>query len=462
MQSRLVFDAQLALPDVRQPLAGRLIGSSSDELVNGINRVTLRRGQWPAPGTNQALVNQAFAKARGLAPGDTLTVLLNGRLQRLVIAGIALSPEYVYAASDALLADDRSFAVLWIDRDLLEAAFDMQGAFNSVVFRLRSGASVDAAIDGIDRTLAGHGSRGAFARAEQSSIHPERRDPAAARVRDRAAVGVPGGGGVHPERGDRPADRHPARSDRRAQGARLRGSLDRRALPEAVGGDGGAGVVLGIGLGAWLGRTMTRLYTEFFHFPVFDFRIEPATVLTASLVCIAVALGAAWLAVRSVVSLRPAEAMRPPAPPTYRAMLLERMGFGARLGPALKMVVRSVERRPRRALLTVFGIASAVAILIAGTWWRDAIDHLLEIQFAAAQPGDLYLVLTDAREARVARELARLPGVVRSEASRSAAVRVHAGHIARRSAAQGLAPDAQLRRLVDDRYVAQALPPRDC
>ena len=59
--------------------------------------------------------------------------------------------------------------------------------------------------------------------------------------------------------------------------------------------------------------------------------------------------------------------MRPPVPGRYRRTLLERLGIARLLTPALRMIVRNMERRPGRALLTTVGVAAAVAIVIWAT-----------------------------------------------------------------------------------------------
>ncbi|MEZ5434251.1 MAG: hypothetical protein R3F31_24415 [Verrucomicrobiales bacterium] len=42
------------------------------------------------------VLNEAFATAHGLVPGDSLAAVINGRREELRVAGIALSPEFVY------------------------------------------------------------------------------------------------------------------------------------------------------------------------------------------------------------------------------------------------------------------------------------------------------------------------------------------------------------------------------
>jgi len=59
------------------------------------NRLTLRAGRRPASdGAVEALVNEPFAEAHGLRPGDRPEVVMGGRLRTVRITGTALSPEF--------------------------------------------------------------------------------------------------------------------------------------------------------------------------------------------------------------------------------------------------------------------------------------------------------------------------------------------------------------------------------
>jgi putative ABC transport system permease protein len=128
------------------------------------------------------------------------------------------------------------------------------------------------------------------------------------------------------------------------------------------------GLAVGLGLGIWFGRVMTRNYVLFFHFPVLAFRVEPWILLLATGVGLVAAVFAAYGAVRRVVTLAPAEAMRPPVPLVYRRSLLERLGAGQWLSPQGRMVLRSMTGRPVRALLTTCGVA--LAACLPCPFWR--------------------------------------------------------------------------------------------
>ena len=119
-------------------------------------------------GTLEALVSEAFAQAHRLQPGARLNALINGKQRTLVIVGTALSPEFIFAGLWGM-PDTRGFGIFWVDREALAAAYDMQGAFNRVALKLAPGASEPAAIDGVTRLLSAYGGREAHGRTEQTS-----------------------------------------------------------------------------------------------------------------------------------------------------------------------------------------------------------------------------------------------------------------------------------------------------
>ena len=113
-----------------------------------LNRVTVSSGR-PldadrrprADGSLEALVSEGFAQAHGLKPGRTRRPRWStASAARCVIAGTALSPEFIFAGLWGM-PDLRGFGVFWIDRDALAAAYDMEGAFNRVAVKLAPGAS---------------------------------------------------------------------------------------------------------------------------------------------------------------------------------------------------------------------------------------------------------------------------------------------------------------------------------
>jgi len=115
-------------------------------------------------------------------------------------------------------------------------------------------------------------------------------------------------------------------------------------------------------------------------------------------------------------------------------------------------------RRPGRAALSVLGLALAVAILVVGHYFVDAIQYLGDVQFRLVQREDLTVFFHDPRPARARYELAALPGVLRAEPFRVVAARLRHGHVERRIPVFGLASDAELRRIVGADLAALPVP----
>ena len=461
-ETRVVRDAQLSIPGVTEPMIARLIGVDFAHLP-GMNRLTLTSGRWPAPGaSNETVVNKRFFGARGLALGSAVDVLVNGRLERLVVTGTVLTPEYIYATRGTGMPDDEWFAILWLDAASLGAAYDMQGAFNSALLRLERGASAAAAIAALDAILQPYGGLGAVGREDQVS------DKILSQEIDQQKVF----GTVLPAIFLAVAAfilnvvLHRQVNSQRAEIAALKalGYDDRRIAThflEFASVIALLGVGLGVALGFWFGHAMTQLYAGFFEFAQFEFIVPPWLIVAGAGVTLAAACGGALAAIRGVVSLRAAEALRPPAPAQFRALLVERLGYPRLLTPAQRMIMRNLERKPLRAAITVAGIAGSVAILIAGTFWGDALEWFMDVQFNKSNLGDVQVGFVQPVIRSVRFDLERLPGVKQAEVLRTVPVRLHAGHRNYRTAITGIGERPGLVRMVDGRLLHEMRPSSD-
>ena len=123
------------------------------------------------------------------------------------------------------------------------------------------------------------------------------------------------------------------------------------------------------------------------------------------------------------------------------------------------MILRRLEREPFKAVLSSFGIAMAVTVLILGSFIMDALDYLIEFEFKLAQRQDMSVALVEPTSASVIHELERLPGVIRCEPFRTLPVRLRFGHRSRRLGIMGLVPNSELFRLMDADEQVIAIPP---
>ena len=381
VETRVVAGVNLEVAGFTEPITGRLI-SIPDTREPRLNRLYLRQGRLTAADRNdEVIVSEAFAEAHRLEPGAKLRVVINGRRQALTIVGTALSPEYIHQMRPgSIFPDYRRYGVLWMGRRALGAAYGMEGAFNDVVIGLANAYAAPKVIDELDRLLTPYGGLGAHDREDQSShrflTEEFRQITLSATLFPTIFLGV-------------------AVFLLNVVVSRLIGmQRDQIGTLKAFGYGNGAvalhylklvllivlvGVAVGIGIGAWLGQLLAALYMDFFRFPFLDYRLTLPLVLGALLLNLGAAVAGTAFALRAAFALRPAEAMRPEPPARYRATVVERLGLQKWLSQPNRMILRHIERRPFKSLLTVLGIALGCGITMVGgfrrprstTWWMS-------------------------------------------------------------------------------------------
>jgi putative ABC transport system permease protein len=455
VQTRIQAMVRVEIAGLPDPIIGQLIGVDLRQPAR-MNLVTVssglglqRDGAAHSDGSIPALVSEGFFQARKLKFGDTLGVQMNGKQRRLRIVGTALSPEFIFAGLWGM-PDMRGFGIFWVDREALAAAYDMQGAFNHVAVKLAPGASERSVSAGLARRLAPYGGRDVHGRAEQSSHQMLDNEIKEQRVLGTVLPAI--FLGVAAFLLNVVISR--LVSTQREQIAALKAlgypnlaiGLHYLKLVLLI---VLLGLALGLLLGDRLGTMFTGLYAEFFHFPSFEHRIAPWLVLLSAGITVATAVLGTLNAIIATVRLAPAEAMRPPAPGRYRRTLLERLGV-RRMGPGLRMIIRNMERRRLRTLLSIGGVAAAVAITIMGNFFRDAIDVIVDTQFTLGLRGEVTVWMNEAIDHhRGSNELARLDGVTGVEAVRYVPVNLLHGHRQERGILRGMAARPDLYRVID-------------
>ncbi len=461
IDTRIVEPAMLPLDDMPEPVRGSAV-SLPREPAGALDVIHLRDGRLPESGrADEAVLLQAFADAHHLRPGDRLPVVLNGKLRPLAIVGIASSPEYVMAiAPGALSTDPERFAVIWMAHDTLAAAFRMEGAFNDVAVALRPGASIAGTIDAVDRLLAPWGGLGAYARDRQPSnrMVSDELMQLGSMSTILPAIFL----GVAALLVNLVLSRLVFLQQPEIATLKALGYANRQIgqhFFELVLVIGCAGAVAGIALGGWLGSELTELYGRYFKLPDLIFRFDLGDALVAVGISFVAAAGGAFGSVRRAVRMPPAEAMRPPAPARYRRSIVDRLHLQRVVGPAAHMVVRELERRPWRTVLSSLAVAAATALSVVGGWYYDGIESLFDTQFHQIMREDAAVTLVKPKDERAVRELAHLPGVLAAEGVRLVPVRFRAGWRHRDAVIWGYPDDIEMRSLRNVAGQKVPLPP---
>ncbi|MGI9407756.1 MAG: ABC transporter permease [Hyphomicrobiaceae bacterium] len=451
VEGRIQSFAILDIDGFAQPATGQIL-SLPEFGKPRLNSLFLKVGRLPELGkSEEVVINEAFALAHGFNPGSRFSALLDGRKKQLRVVGIALSPEFIYALGPGdLMPDDRRFAIIWMGRRAAEAAFDQDGAFNSVLLGLRRDAVRDDVIEKLDTMLRQYGGTGAYLRADQLShafIDAELNQ-----LQTMSRIVPPIFFAVA------------AFLINMALGRLITMEREQIGLMKALGYRSSdialhylkfvsvialVGIALGIGAGIYLGRGLTTLYGEFFHFPFLVF----LTPLEIFVVAVGASLLAAWVgalqSVRKAIGLSPAVAMSPPAPPRYGHGLSALTRLVSRLSQEANMIVRHTLRFPIRSGLTVLGIAASGALLVMSMSTNDATEFMIDVTFFQTNRQDITVTFSDIRPLRVVHDLKHLPGVVKVEAYRDVAVTFRHGPRHKRMSLQGLPSGRDLQKLLD-------------
>jgi putative ABC transport system permease protein len=417
IETRVSGVALLDLPGVSEPPSARLVSLPTEGRPR-VNDLTLARGRWPDPArADEILLSQAFADANTLSLSDTINATIHGRRQTLRIVGIANSPEFIFvAAPGELFRQAKRFGVIWMNREALARAYDLDGAFNDAVFLLGRDANQSETIAAIDRILEPYGGIGAYGRDRMVSdrfLSEELRQlstmavflPALFLITAAFLVNIALGRVIATERSNIGLLKAFGYSNAAVAWHYAKSALIFAAI----------GAFIGSAAGIALGRSVADLYRDYYHFPTLEFSASAATFIGAWAAGFAAALTGCIFSVLKAARLSPAEALTPPRPTTFFSAGPALSQFEASLDAKSRIIMRRIVRFPRRAGTTALGLAFAIALLVVARTMPAEMDYLLDVNFGVANRQDVTLTFTEARDSGVLHQVERLPGVLYAE-----------------------------------------------
>ena len=424
VQTRVVAPVKLTVPHFPEPVTGQVV-SVPDNNEPLVNRLYIQRGRYIDPERDdEIIVNEVFADAHKLQPGDKLEMIIKGRLQEMTIVGVALSPEFIYqVAPGGIMPDYKRFGVLWMGRDAVGKAFDMDKAFNNVVLTTQTGANKNDIIRKLDLLLDRYGGKNAQERHWQASHRIFKSDidqlEQMAKLFSSIFLGIAAfllnivvSRLISTQREIIAALKAFGYSNIDI-GLHYLGYV---AIIVAI------GLLVGTGAGIWLGKGLSQVYMEFYRLPYLEYELHPYIVTFACIITFLAASLGTIFAVKRAVKLPPAQAMQPEPPAKYRRSFIEQPNIRHLLPLTLRMIIRNLERKPLKAVMSIIGIALACAIMVVGTFFSDAIDFMIDLEFGLSQRQDITVNFIEPTSLRAYYELEQLPGVEYAEIFRTVPV----------------------------------------
>lgn len=461
VETRVVADVKLNIEGFNEPVTAKLVSVPE----NGkplLNRIYIKKGRMVDPWKdNEVVVSEAFADAHRFSLGDRFGAVINGRWKMLDIVGTALSPEFILQIRPGgITVDFKRYAILWMGRPALGTAYNMKGAFNDVVLRVSPDANASDILVQLDNLLNWYGGLGSYSRKDQMShrflTEEFKQLETTSKLFPILFMGV-ATFLLHVVISRTVSTQREQIAGLKAFGySNLDVGIHYVMMVFLIVLVGVAG---GVVVGVWFGRGLGRIYMEFYRFPYLMYELKPAVVMTAVLISIASSLVGTLHSVWKAAKLPPAEAMRPEPPAKYRKSVIEHMGLWSMLSQPTRIIIRNIERRPIRSLLTMIGIALSCAGIIAATFFQGAMDFMVNVQFKQSQKEDMTVTFIEPTSRKALHELKGLRGVEHVEVFRSVPARLRFQQRSYRTSIRGIEPDNRLHFLLDTHLKPIYIPP---
>ncbi|MEQ1638143.1 MAG: FtsX-like permease family protein [Methylococcales bacterium] len=456
----IAHNVVLDIAGIDEPVNG-LVVSAPEHGAASLNNLHIRKGRMVrSKATDEIVVTESFANANRLVPGSFFHATLKGQRRKMVVVGIALSPEYVFFSVPGTLApDDRRFGVLWMDRAVLAEVFDLDGAFNNIALNLQPNASESNVIQQLNRMLLNYGGVDAYGRSDHMSHATLSGE--IAQLSASIHIAAPIFLGVIAFLINMLMLRY-VETERQHIGVlkafgysnvQIAWHYGKFVLLIVT-----AGVAIGIAFGIWLGRSVTEMYAAHYHFPFLDYVLSPVVLIEAVVTYgLAGALGA-FGNVRRAARLEPAVAMRPALPPVYQSNRIETVGLWLALDQPTHMMLRHIFRWPGRSAMTLLGIAAAMSTFIVPFGVSGSVGHMIDTHFFQAERQDLTVSFAQERHSNALIDLVSYPGILHAEGFRAVLAKLRAGNKARRITILGRRPGTTLTRPLDKSSKPMLLP----
>lgn len=390
VQGRLSFDVPLKVLDENEKVMVRILSiPESGEKINRLYRFGSTSGM---PGEQEAVVLQQFASARGIEPGDTLMPTINGIDRPLKVIDIAASSEFIYLMENeqALLPNPERFGILYVSEKFAQNVYGFGGFYNEVLVTIEDQGKIDDIINALEKKLDPYGVKKVTKLKDLLShnVLTQKMDgiekmsavmPAMflfvgaiiivimlSRIvnNDRIPIGV-------------------------IKGLGYRNVDVLSHYTKYVLAIGFLGSFIGIIGGYLLAGPLSEVFVYYFNIPFVTVKIYPSFILSAIVMTSVFCVASGLLGARGVLSISPADAMRPEAPKSGKRILLERVRFvWQRISFSWKMVIRNVMRTKRRFAFLVLGLAMAYGINTVPLYMANAMPVMFKIQYETYQKMD--------------------------------------------------------------------------
>lgn len=464
IQGRSVKEVSVIEPKSKENIYLRLV-SVEPERENPINGTLLKTG---APLEDRALsiwVDNKYFDAHDYNLNDDIEIIASGKKRKLIVAGVANSPEFIYALRTAtdMFPSPETFGIAFITSESMEKLFPDEKSFNDLVFTMEPDADFDKVKAELEVKLKPYGLKSIIPRDEQIShlllseelkglVSMSKALPVmflsiAAMIlyitlkrlieQQRGQIGI-------------------LKAEGFTSQEILLHYMSYALIIGLVGG------LIGVVSGAVLSYPLTSMYQVFFNLPGLEGKFSWYLIIWGIMLSMGFSLLAGYQGSRKVLALEPAEAMRPPTPIGGKRVFLEKIALiWNTLSVQGMMAVRNLSRNKGRSLFIFLGIMFCFAI--AGLTWsmNDMMQKMMFDQYERVEVYDVKMsFIKPMNQKNILRELTALSGVRHAEPMAEVPVTFKNQWREKDAVLLGLPEEGHLYNILDDNYT-KIKPPKN-
>lgn len=354
-----------------------------------INKPMITKGIFDPAQKNTCVLAQDFADARGIHPGDSITLEIGGEPIDILVTGLGYSAEYVvFSDSQNFKVDPFTFGYAYVSPGTMSHL-----PYTEVSVALAEGADPKVTKQAISALLD-----------DDTMIILTRDDKMGIKMAVEEVIQVRALGSVFPvvffliaalitwSTMKRLVDNQrlqigTLRSMGYTKGQLIRHYTSYGLIISII------GALLGLVLGRYvIGTIIMEMLRALYVMPGGDAFLNPVISVAISLLMVLIASGASYLSCRQALREMPASLLRPKPPKSGRRVFLERIPFlWKRLSFGNKLIIRNMLRNKTRLFIGIIGITGCVALLLTGFGMRDSVAYVLDNHYGNTMRYDMRL-----------------------------------------------------------------------
>ncbi len=456
IQGRMVKDVTVLFPGRTDNTYLRLI-SVDPKAAKPINDMLLNQGIPLSKGKANIWVDTAFFDANDLRMNDKIEVVAGGSKHELQVVGVGQTPEYIYAlrSSADIFPTPENFGIAFVPLDTMKNLFPQENGFNDLVFNTLPDTDFEELKSVLEYELKTYGVIAIFPREDQMShlLLTGELDGLQAMTKalpilflsiaamilyivlkrlieqQRGQIGI-----------------------LKAMGyTQTEVIVHYLSYALVIGLSGG---IVGVILGFMLSKPFIEMYQMFFNMPGMEVSFDPKYLFIGILISFGFSILAGYQGSKRVLSLEPAEAMRPVAPVVGKKVLIEKISFvWDMLTVQGMMAVRNISRNKARSVFILIGVMLCFAITTFTGSMNELFQKMLFDQYEYVETYDVKATLAKPIEEKGAgRELMAFSGVKNVEALAEIPITIKNKWHKQDTVLLGIPKDGSLYNIIDQNY----------